>query len=119
MTPEKTIEASESDAPKPHVDALLSAAAVAKALRTEDLEPYDIEFDELGGLALWYAWPKDTEATGEAQRWAWIAGMNSGDITCVLRSKEKGREAECITDLNHVDCEILVVGRFLRTGKAG
>lgn len=74
------------DSPVPNADAFRHAEEILVEARLRGYEPLEIDADVLGGIALYFSAPAG-HAEGEAERWAWIACMNTGGRTVTLRAR--------------------------------
>ncbi len=104
------------DDPKPNADALIMAGAFAKFARAEGFEPIDVDFDVLGGIGLHYSWPAG-HPDGEAERWAWIAAMNTTTVTCVMHARDGAKASFTVDMMRPHTSGVIRMVRFLRHGE--
>jgi hypothetical protein len=112
VAPEITME---PDPIPPSPVARLNYEAVRLYGETLGLHLLETDEDVLGGLGLWYSWPKG-HPDGEASRWVWIACMNSGAVTCIARSAAEGRVFAQTIRLEDIEGELTAVKAWLEGG---
>ncbi len=101
---------------RPNFVALKHASQVATSL--QGLMHPDIDFDVLGGISLNYHWPVGREPE-KAERWAWVACMNAGSITCICHVRgEEPRSSFTIASDHLMSIGTSRLATFLTTGKS-
>ncbi len=106
----------EDEATPPTPLALENAELVRAAARRLGMHLLEENEDVLGGIGLWYSWPPD-HPQGAADRWSWVACMNSGAITCLIRGRAGEKESLDIR-LSSLDADLAALDRALRTGES-